>query len=241
MTWGATNSRLASRHWGGVWGAANGQTDSGENSTNGEEAKADPVVWWYTGWPVQGGSASVPIGFRPGQDIDNWRPGRDGSWPYGRSYGNAYGGSYDKPGPGLYTGTSEYGRVLGSPLGGIYGLGRPYGQEEAKTSPLDALRVALENPLQSGKAAGQAWATYSEKSDPTTRAAVLQAKIANYEAMKRRMPFMGWYYDNEIAKLKAQLGAVQQEAKGTPVKTYVAVGAGLALAAAVAYAVWQGS
>ena len=42
---------------------------------------------------------------------------------------------------------------------------------------------------------------------------VLQAKIKNYQDMKRRVPAMAWFYDNEIRKMQAKLVAAQRAAK----------------------------
>ena len=45
--------------------------------------------------------------------------------------------------------------------------------------------------------------------DPRTTVAVLKAKIANYETMKAKIPAMAWWYDNEIAKMRAKLRAAK--------------------------------
>lgn len=39
---------------------------------------------------------------------------------------------------------------------------------------------------------------------------LIQAKIANLKKMKLRVPALAWFYDNEIAKLKARLTAAQR-------------------------------
>ena len=47
--------------------------------------------------------------------------------------------------------------------------------------------------------------------DPFERKAVLQAKIINYEGMKRRFPIAAVFYDNEIRKMKAKLAATDRQ------------------------------
>ena len=47
--------------------------------------------------------------------------------------------------------------------------------------------------------------------DPVERKAVLEAKIANYEGMKRRFPIAAVFYDNEIRKMKAKLAATDHQ------------------------------
>jgi hypothetical protein len=43
--------------------------------------------------------------------------------------------------------------------------------------------------------------------DPVERKAVLEARIANYRKMKRKVPLLATFYDNEIRKLQAKLDA----------------------------------
>jgi len=43
--------------------------------------------------------------------------------------------------------------------------------------------------------------------DPVERKAVLEARIANYRKMKRKVPLLATFYDNEIAKMQARLSA----------------------------------
>lgn len=48
-------------------------------------------------------------------------------------------------------------------------------------------------------------------SDPEERAKVLRAKIKNYQGMKRKIPLMATFYDNEIRKLRAKLDATKSQ------------------------------
>lgn len=48
--------------------------------------------------------------------------------------------------------------------------------------------------------------------DPHQRVGVYEAKIRNYEVMKKKLPFAATFYDNEIRKLKAKLAAARKEA-----------------------------
>jgi hypothetical protein len=48
-------------------------------------------------------------------------------------------------------------------------------------------------------------------SDPVERKAVLEARIANYRRMKKQVPLLATFYDNEIAKMKARLGATTSQ------------------------------
>ena len=48
-------------------------------------------------------------------------------------------------------------------------------------------------------------------SDPVERKAVLQAKIANYEGMKRKFPIAALFYDNELRKMRAKLAATDRQ------------------------------
>lgn len=47
--------------------------------------------------------------------------------------------------------------------------------------------------------------------DPFERKAVLEAKIANYEGMKRRFPIAALFYDNELRKMRAKLAATDRQ------------------------------
>ena len=44
-------------------------------------------------------------------------------------------------------------------------------------------------------------------------AAVIEARIKNYQTMKRKLPALAWWYDNEINKLKAKLDAAKRRAQ----------------------------
>ena len=48
-------------------------------------------------------------------------------------------------------------------------------------------------------------------SDPRERKAVLEAKIANYEGMKRKFPIAALFYDNELRKMRAKLAATEHQ------------------------------
>lgn len=91
-------------------------------------------------------------------------------------------------------------------------------------------------------AAAQAAAALTERKDPRERIAVLQAKIANYKAMKAKVPILAVYYDNEIRKLQAQVGALQSQAQAASASEQATgqwrvlgqVGAGVGILAGVA-------
>jgi hypothetical protein len=56
-------------------------------------------------------------------------------------------------------------------------------------------------------------APFVTEEDARTTASVLRAKIKNYEQMKKKLPFLAWWYDNEIRKMKAELKAVKEQAR----------------------------
>lgn len=47
--------------------------------------------------------------------------------------------------------------------------------------------------------------------DAIERAGVIEARIANYRKMKKKFPLAALFYDNEIAKLQARLGASKRQ------------------------------
>lgn len=59
--------------------------------------------------------------------------------------------------------------------------------------------------------AAQAIAAYEQSSDPRVQVELLKAKIHNMQSMKAKFPAFSFFYDNEIAKLKARLKAVSAQ------------------------------
>lgn len=49
-------------------------------------------------------------------------------------------------------------------------------------------------------------------SDARQQAAVLEAKIKNYKAMREKIPALRWFYDNEITKMRAKLVEMKKAA-----------------------------
>lgn len=47
--------------------------------------------------------------------------------------------------------------------------------------------------------------------DPRVQVELYEAKIKNMKAMKRKLPFLAWFYENEIRKLKAKKRAAEEK------------------------------
>lgn len=94
----------------------------------------------------------------------------------------------------------------------------PPGYGEAP-SAVDTAKVAAAAATGSGASSGDDATDYLQyvslarelvlPSDPEERRAVIQAKIKNYQGMKRKFPLLATFYDNEIRKLRAKLKATE--------------------------------
>lgn len=76
------------------------------------------------------------------------------------------------------------------------------GSAPSATTADDYLRVAKEaTPLVKS--------LITDDTTATEDVEVLRAKIRNYKGMKRKLPWLAWWYDNEIRKMEAKLRAAK--------------------------------
>lgn len=117
------------------------------------------------------------------------------------------------------------------------GFDRPFGDDTTAPSAIDTIRAYI--PL-----VGETIAAASIGGDVRVQIATLQAKIQNLEGMKKTVPAMSFFYENEIVKKKAQLAAMQgsltrqqeTETAASGIKTLGTVAVGLAVVGAAGLA-----
>jgi len=106
-----------------------------------------------------------------------------------------------------------------APLGGWSGVEGRFGAwGAAATTPTEAEAAASRAASTAAQLqaylplVGSAVSSLTGGSDAYQQIAVLEAQIGNYQKMKQKVPFLAWFYDNEIAKAQAKLVAAKRRA-----------------------------